>query len=138
MPNIAMFSLEKKGTKCVNSLNFSSKSPMVWSKSTVLLKNVVPVEGTASCVFVKRKPNGLTAYFAAKSLFSSCSKVAQNHKTDICLWTIYPYKFAIRFSYHTKKKTSRDFYNVWDVYNRPMFSISQQTLNPYFNTIIQC
>jgi len=30
-------------------------------QSTVLLKNVVPVEGTASCVFVKRKPDGLTA-----------------------------------------------------------------------------
>ena len=30
-------------------------------QSTVLLKNVVPVEGTASCVFVKRKPYGLTA-----------------------------------------------------------------------------
>ena len=30
-------------------------------QSTVLLKNVVPVEGTASCVFVKRKRNGLTA-----------------------------------------------------------------------------
>ena len=31
-------------------------------QSTVLLKNVVPVEGTASCVFVKRKRNGLTAF----------------------------------------------------------------------------
>ena len=30
-------------------------------QSTVLLKNVVPVEGTASCVFVKRKSYGLTA-----------------------------------------------------------------------------
>ena len=31
-------------------------------QSTILLKNVVPVEGTASCVFVKRKRNGLTAF----------------------------------------------------------------------------
>ena len=35
-------------------------------QSTVLLKNVVPVEGTASCVFVERKPDGLTAYSTAK------------------------------------------------------------------------
>ena len=31
-------------------------------QSTVLFKNVVPVEGTASCVFVKRKRDGLTAF----------------------------------------------------------------------------
>lgn len=40
-------------------------------QSTVLLKNVVPVEGTASCVFVKRKRNGLTASAATVPLVTS-------------------------------------------------------------------
>lgn len=45
-------------------------------QSTVLLKNVVPVEGTASCVFVKRKSYGLTARYAVKPLPLPSSGVA--------------------------------------------------------------
>ena len=34
---------------------------MMLSNTQNLLEKVVPVEGTASCVFVKRKRDGLTA-----------------------------------------------------------------------------